>query len=180
MTVTELARQAIKTYLETGQPLPVPARLSPELSQRAGAFVSLHYPDGELRGCIGTTAPTTPDLAAEVIANAVAAATRDDRFDPVTAGELPQLELSVDVLGPAVSEPDRSKLNPKTFGLIVSTPDGRAGVLLPDLDNVTTVSEQIAVCREKGGIAPDEPVEMRKFQVTRYKEQPQPVPSQSA
>jgi MEMO1 family protein len=93
---------------------------------------------------------------------------------------LGQLKVSVDVLGPAVTEPDLTKLDPKKFGLIVSTPDGRTGVLLPGLDNVTSVAEQIAICAQKGGIAPDEPVEIRKFQVTRYEEQPQPTALETA
>lgn len=180
MNITGLARAAITQYLQTGRPLETPAGLPPELARPAGAFVSLHEAGGELRGCIGTTRPTTGSLAAEVIANAVAAATRDDRFQPVTADELEALHVSVDVLGPAISEPDTSKLDPKRFGIIVSTADGRTGVLLPDLPGVNTAAEQVAICRDKGGIGVDEPVEIRKFEVQRYEEDPRPAALETA
>jgi AmmeMemoRadiSam system protein A len=170
LAITSLARQSIEHYLQTGKLMPTPPNLPPELNSRAGVFVSLHEPNGNLRGCIGTTAPTTPSLASEIIANAISAATRDNRFDPVSATELKHLSISVDVLGPAVSEPDLSKLDPRKFGIIVSASDGRTGVLLPDLDNITTVNEQIAVCRQKGSIGPNDPIEIRKFQVSRYNE----------
>jgi MEMO1 family protein len=171
MKVTTLARQAIEQYLQTGKMLDVPADLPAGLSRRASVFVTLHQADGTLRGCIGAIVPTTPNLAAEVIANAVAAATRDPRFAPVQLAELPGLHLSVDVLTPPVVEPNPLlRLNPKQYGIIVATTDGRQGVLLPDLDNVSTVDEQIEICREKGGIGPDEPVQISKFQVERNEE----------
>ena len=171
MVITLLARESIQYYVKSGRLLPVPKALPPELAQPAAAFVTLHYPDGELRGCIGTTAPTTPSLAAEVIANAVSAAIHDPRFEPVRPAELGGLVISVDVLTPALSEPDLSQLDPRRFGIIVSTADGRTGVLLPDLEGVDTPAQQIAICREKGGIHPAEPIKIRKFEVHRY-EQP--------
>jgi AmmeMemoRadiSam system protein A len=169
-TIMSLARQAARHYLETSELLPVPKPLPKALRRPAGAFVTLHEPDGDLRGCIGTTEPTRSSLAAEIIANAAAAATADPRFDPVTPAELGRLVLSVDVLSAPVPASGRSQLDPKRYGLIVAADDGRRGVLLPNLDDVTTVEEQIAICRQKGGIGPTEPVELFKFEVARYSE----------
>jgi len=170
MTIIELARRAIEHHLQAGRDLAVPSDLPPQLEQPAAAFVSLHQPDGSLRGCIGTTEPTRPSLAAEVIANAVSAATADPRFEPLTAAELPQLHLSVDVLAAPRAVTDRAQLNPKTDGLIVSASRERRGVLLPDLDDVDTVDQQIAICRDKADIGPDEPITLQTFTVQRFKE----------
>jgi MEMO1 family protein len=168
--VTTLARQAIAHYLQTHKPLPLPNQLPPTLLGPAAAFVSLHYPNGDLRGCIGTLMPTKPTLAEEIIANAVAAATHDPRFNPVIASELPSLTLSVDVLGTPDPEPNLAGLDPRRFGIIVSASDGRQGVLLPDLEGVDTVADQIAICRQKGSIGPHEPIQIQKFTVTRHHE----------
>ncbi|MBQ7629382.1 MAG: TTE1956 family protein, partial [Selenomonadaceae bacterium] len=95
----KLARLSLEFFVKNHRPLPVPENLPEELmNRRAGAFVSLHK-DGSLRGCIGTIAPTTPNLASEIMQNAVSACSRDPRFSPVTIDELDELEYSVDVLG---------------------------------------------------------------------------------
>ncbi len=167
MTIVELARESIRHYLETGEVMQAPEDLSADLRRRAGAFVSLHE-GGELRGCIGTVAPTTGSLAGEVISNAVSAAVEDLRFEPVRLDEFDGLEISVDVLSAAVVEEDLERLDPKRYGIIVTAEDGRRGVLLPDLEGVDTAREQIRICREKGGIGPEEVVGISKFTVERY------------
>jgi AmmeMemoRadiSam system protein A len=168
--ITQLARAAIARYLTTEEILVPPKPVSKPLQRRAGAFVSLHEPDGSLRGCIGTIQPTKATLADEVTVNAIAAATSDPRFPPVTIGELAGLHLSVDVLTTPKPEPNPSKLDPKRFGIIITSPDGRQGILLPDLPGVTTADEQIEICRQKAGIGPHEPIDIQKFEVKRYEE----------
>ncbi|WP_025773476.1 AmmeMemoRadiSam system protein A [Neomoorella thermoacetica] len=160
-----LARQSLEHYLRTGKVLPVPDPLPPELAGRAGVFVSLKK-NGQLRGCIGTISPTRENLAGEIIYNALAAGLEDPRFPPVTVDELPELQYSVDVL----SEPEPATvadLDPKVYGVIVSC-GHRRGLLLPDLEGVDTVEEQVAIARQKGGIGPDEPYRLERFKVTRY------------
>jgi AMMECR1 domain-containing protein len=86
----------------------------------------------------------------------------------ITPEELSELEYSVDVLTspePVISE---EQLDPKIYGVIVES-GGRRGLLLPDLEGVDTVEQQIAICRQKAGIFPDEPVKLYRFQVKRYK-----------
>jgi AmmeMemoRadiSam system protein A len=134
---------------------------------KAGVFVSLHK-NNELRGCIGTIEPDEANIAQEIIRNAVHSATRDPRFNPVTADELPQLEYSVDILTepePVSSEKD---LDPKKYGAIVEA-GWRRGLLLPDLEGVDTVKRQLEICRMKAGIGPEEPVKLYRFEVKRYK-----------
>jgi hypothetical protein len=107
-------------------------------------------------------------VAEEIILNAISSATRDPRFLPITPDELKDLNYSVDVL--TKPEPIKSKdqLDPKRYGVIVEA-GWRKGVLLPDLEGVDTVEEQIDICRQKAGIMPDEPVKLYRFEVRRYK-----------
>ena len=135
---------------------------------RAGCFVSLKK-DGQLRGCIGTTGPTKGSLAEEICANAVAAGTRDPRFDPVRPEELPELVYDVDVLGTPEPVADARELDARRFGVIVSASGGRRGLLLPDLDGVDTVEEQVRIAARKGGIdRTRDRVSLERFEVTRH------------
>lgn len=135
-------------------------------SDRAGVFVSLKK-FGDLRGCIGTTAPTTASLADEIIQNAISAGTQDPRFNPVTADELDDLVYSVDVLGEPEPIKDRRELDPAVYGVIVRS-GGRSGLLLPALEGVETVEEQLAIACRKAGISHDENYSIQRFKVKRY------------
>lgn len=164
-----VARESLECWVRDGRAAELPADLPPELAHgRAGAFCSIKK-DGELRGCIGTTEPTRPTLAQEIAANAVSAGTRDPRFPAVVPEELPWLVYSVDVLRPPEPAASETDLNPARYGVIVSTPDGRRGLLLPDLPGVDTVEDQLAIARKKGGIGPAEPVALERFEVVRHR-----------
>jgi AmmeMemoRadiSam system protein A len=165
--LVQLARRTIEAYLKTGKIIEPPAELTPEMKEKAGVFVSLHRRHA-LRGCIGTFAPTTQNVASEIIRNAIESSTRDPRFPPMTADELADLEINVDVL--SAPEPVQSirELDAKKYGVIVKA-GGRRGLLLPDLEGVDTPEEQINICRQKGGISASEPVELFRFAVRRYK-----------
>ncbi len=161
----KLAIEAIDHYTKSGETLAASENLPPEQKTPRGVFVSIKK-SGRLRGCIGTIRPVRENLAEEIIANAVSAAARDPRFDPVADSELEQLDITVDVL--TVPEPveDVSELDPKKYGIIVSR-EYQQGVLLPDI-GVKTVAEQIEICRQKADITPGEEVEIQKFEVVRY------------
>ena len=130
--LVQLARRTIETYVREGRVLAPPPELTPEMRARAGAFVSLHR-QGNLRGCIGTIEPMQPNLAQEVILNAISAATRDPRFLPLRAEELDDLEISVDVLEPPEPIEGLEQLDAKTYGVIVQR-GVRRGLLLSDRD----------------------------------------------
>ena len=161
-----LAKDSLEKYIRTRTGLKRPEDL-PEwmIRQRAGVFVSLHE-HGDLRGCIGTILPWSDCVADEIISLAVEAGTRDPRFLPVTADELPELEYHVDVL--SVPEPaERSQLDAKRYGVIV-TNGSRRGLLLPDLEGVDTPGQQIAIALQKAGIRPNEPYRLERFTVERH------------
>jgi AmmeMemoRadiSam system protein A len=163
--IVALARQAIEAYVSSGRPISEPALADADLPERAGAFVSLHR-NGMLRGCIGTILPTRDSLAEEVAANAVEAATRDPRFPPVSADELADLDVKVDVLH-APSACTLEDLDPRSYGVIV-TSGWRRGLLLPDLEGVDDVESQVSIAMRKAGIRPGESCSFERFKVDRY------------
>jgi MEMO1 family protein len=166
--IAALAKKTVDTYISTGKKPSPPATLTPEMKERAGVFVSIHEKNGKLRGCIGTFGPTQKNVAGEIISNGISAATRDPRFDPISPEELDNLEYSVDVLTTPEPIDDIGQLNPKKYGAIVEA-GWRRGLLLPDLEGVDTAEYQVEICRQKGGISPDEPVQLYRFEVKRYK-----------
>ncbi len=162
----KLASQSVQYFLEHGTPLPLPDVLDEEWREPRGVFVSIKKGQ-QLRGCIGNLSPAHDDLASEIILNAISAATRDPRFSAVTQDELPDLIFSVDVLTPLEKVEEISKLNPKQYGLAVQHGE-KQGVLLPNLEGVDTVADQLRICLKKGRIDPDDPYEMYRFEVKRY------------
>jgi uncharacterized protein, PH0010 family len=164
--ITKLAKETVESYIREGK-TPQLEELTPEMKRQAGVFVSIHK-HGELRGCIGTFEPAKSNVAEEIIANAISSATRDPRFPPVDASELANLEYSVDILTEPEPIKDIEELDPKKYGIIVES-GFRRGLLLPDLEGVDTVEEQIAICRLKAGISYSEPVSLYRFQVRRFK-----------
>ena len=162
-----LAYQAVDYYVLHRRYLPIPEDIDEELiNGRAGTFVSIHK-EGLLRGCIGTIAPARDNIAQEIIANAVSACSRDPRFSPVSEDELKDLEISVDVLGETEDVSSPEELDVKRYGVIVSCGE-RRGLLLPDLDGIDTVEEQIDIARKKGGIGKDEDYTLQRFEVIRH------------
>jgi len=133
----------------------------------AGAFVSLHSPDGSLRGCIGTVFPQRDDLAREIVENAESAALRDPRFPPVRADELDGLEITVDVMGTPEPIESQAFLDSDRYGVIVRK-GFRSGLLLPHLEGVDTVSEQVSIALRKAGISPDEDYKLERFEARRF------------
>ena len=162
-----LARRSLEHAIKNGDTLKLPDDLPDELMKnKAGVFVSLHK-NGRLRGCIGTIAPTTANIAREIIQNAVSAGLKDSRFDPVSAEELPYLTYKVDVLAEPepISGPD--ELDVKRYGVIV-TSGYKRGLLLPNLEGIDTVEEQISIARKKAGISEGSPVKLERFEVIRH------------
>lgn len=138
-----------------------------ELKIKKACFVTLHLKNGDLRGCIGTLEPYREDLLEEIIGNAKSSAFGDPRFNRVTRRELEEIEISVDVLDIPEKIEDKEKLDPKIYGVIVEK-GRRKGVLLPDLDGIDTVDEQLSIAMEKAGIYTEDGVQIYRFRVKRY------------
>lgn len=163
----KLARETLECYVKTGRMPNMPEDLPEELiGQQAGTFVSIKK-DGALRGCIGTIQATQENIALEIMYNAISSGTRDPRFHAVQEEELPELIYNVDVLSEEKPVEDKGQLDPKRFGVIVSKGRKR-GLLLPNLEGVDTVEEQISIACQKAGIHPGESYVLSCFEVVRH------------
>ena len=193
MTLVELAKEAIETYVKEGEIVSPPEDLPREfLKRKSGTFVTIEK-NGKLRGCIGTYLPTQDNIAKEVIRNATAAATEDYRFGPIQKEELPHLSYTVYILSEPELVKDLKELEPKKYGIIVKTLPiitnlhefgheysrmdvvfnghfvAKTGLLLPDLEGVETIEQQISIACQKGGIDPlREKILIYKFKVEKY------------
>ncbi len=165
--LVRLAKETVENYVRYKKIISPPADPTSEMTEKAGVFVSIKK-KGELRGCIGTFQPTTKNVASEIIQNAISAAMQDPRFLPVKSSELDALEYSVDVLTKPEKVESRKDLDPKKYGVIVKSRD-RKGLLLPDLEGVDTVEEQVSIASMKAGIYSGEQIELYRFEVRRYK-----------
>ena len=104
----------------------------------------------------------------EVMVNAVRAATEDPRFYPVQAAELTGLTISVDVLSEPEPVEGPEQLDAKRYGAIMIA-GRRRSLLLPDLEGVDTVEQQLTILRQKGNIRETETVTLFRFTVSRYR-----------
>ena len=162
-----LAKRTIETYIKEHKKIEVLRSLPMEmLEKRSGVFVSIHKL-GQLRGCIGTFLPIQDSIAKEIIENAISVSTKDPRFSAIKEDELKDLEINVDVLTTPEKIDSKDKLDPKKYGVIVSK-DYKRGLLLPDLDGIDTVDEQIRIAKDKAGIAASEEVSLERFEVVRH------------
>lgn len=183
-----LAKSAIETYINKKRIIEVPNDLPKEMMEKkSGTFITIEK-NGNLRGCIGTYLPTKENIAEEIIHNAIAAATEDYRFGPVQEEELPSLTYSVYILEKPELVKDIKELNPQKYGIIVKTtpiayPNGtdvvfnghfvsKSALLLPDLDGIETIEQQISITCQKGGIDPSkEKIIIYKFTAEKFTEE---------
>jgi AmmeMemoRadiSam system protein A len=169
--ITALARSAVETFVLKRRVIePQSSSRTSLLGRRAACFVCVKTLGRELRGCIGTVEPEKNTLAEEVIVNAIKAATRDPRFEPLSGDELPSLRYSVDVLG-SLESTGFDDLDPEVFGVVVTDVSGsRRGLLLPAIESVKTTAQQVSVAARKAGLKPDEPLKLYRFRTQRFSE----------
>jgi len=170
----KLAKNTIETYIKTGRKIVVPKDLPEEFyGERKGIFVTIYAksnPGKQLRGCIGTFLPAKENIAREIIDNAISAAVDDYRFNPITKDELDNLEYEISLLDPPEQIESIKNLDPKKYGVIVKSMDGKTGLLLPDIEGVETSEHQILISCQKAGIDLErEKIELYRFTVEKYK-----------
>lgn len=166
--LVNLAKNTIENYILNEKIIDIPKDISKKyIENKAGVFVSIHK-FGELRGCIGTFLPVTNSIAEEIIRNAISASTDDPRFDKITSDELKYLEINVDILSEPKEIKSIEELNPKKYGIIVYSGYKR-GLLLPDLEGIDTIEQQIDIAKKKGNIEENEEINIEKFEVIRHK-----------
>jgi len=167
--LVRLARRAVERYLTEFVRIEPPPGYPPKLAERAGVFVTIEkiardvtgVPRRMLRGCIGFPEPTLPLVEATIEA-AIAAATEDPRFEPMTPGELESAVFEVSVLSPLqqvrYSSPEEllERIKVGRDGIVVEKGALR-GLLLPQVpvEYEWTVEEYLENACIKAGLPPD-------------------------
>jgi MEMO1 family protein len=168
-----LARAAIAQALGAGKPAQNPA-VPAWMQTPCPVFVTLKE-HGDLRGCIGMTEAVLP-LGEAVKQMARSAAFEDPRFAPVTAGELPKLDIEISVLSPLrrIQTPADIKLG--VHGVVVRR-EGRSGLFLPQVATETGWSRDVfldELCSQKAGLPAgawrDKETELYVFTVQAFSE----------
>ncbi len=147
-----VARSAIETAV-CRRSEPPPEEFPPSLLQHGGAFVTLHL-GTELRGCIGyiESVNSLVDTVCEVAAKA---ALEDYRFEPVMAGEIPDLTIEISVLSPLSLMRDPDEIVIGTHGLLLEHRHAR-GLLLPQVATEHGWDREMFLMQtaRKAGLAP--------------------------
>lgn len=156
---------------------PQPVAEQPAWRQPGASFVTLTQ-GGELRGCIGSLEAWRP-LAEDVAANARAAAFRDPRFEPLTAGELAHTRIEVSLLAPAEPLPCRdeaeamARLRPHIDGVILSAGRHRATFLPQVWEQLPAPAAFLAQLKRKAGLAADywgSDLRLERYTVKKWQE----------
>jgi AmmeMemoRadiSam system protein A len=175
-TLLALARNAIAARF--GQPATMVPEL-PELHEKGATFVTLTQ-RGQLRGCIGSLEAWRP-LIQDVQQNALAAAFRDPRFDPLGADELPLTRVEVSLLTPPEPMPFASEadalahLRPNVDGVILTAGHHRATFLPQVWEQLPEPAVFMAHLKHKAGLPATywgTDVRLACYQVQKWKEKP--------
>ncbi|MFZ7121347.1 MAG: AmmeMemoRadiSam system protein A [Eubacteriaceae bacterium] len=170
----KLARKSIETYVKTFKKLNF-EKVKDEFSddfieetkdEKSGVFVSIHI-QGNLRGCIGTIYPSQDSLIEEIIYNSINACSNDPRFNAVEEWELLQIDIKVDVLGEPEFIQSIEQLDIVKYGVIVEK-GSKSGLLLPNLEGINSVDEQIEIAMNKANINNKEGMKLYRFEVIRH------------
>ncbi len=152
----KIAEDTVQSFVTNGT-VPQFNITDERLNQQQGVFVTL-YKNGLLRGCIGQIEPSDKPLYEVVRDMAVAAASQDQRFSPVTKDELPGLRFEVSVLSVPERIDDWRKIQLGRDGVIIRK-GFHSGVFLPQVATETgwSLEEFLAqLCWQKAGLAPDD------------------------
>ncbi|MFN8578204.1 MAG: AmmeMemoRadiSam system protein A [Candidatus Sericytochromatia bacterium] len=168
-TLPSLARYTVEEYINTGAIINFDnIDFEDYKNKQAGVFVTLKI-EGHLRGCIGTISPTQKNIIIETVMNAISASTRDPRFRPVDKIELKDISYSVSLLMPPEVIDSKEMLDPNRYGVIVTSGHKR-GLLLPRLESINTIDEQLYHAMMKAGIRQHEPISLSRFESIEFHE----------
>lgn len=160
--IIKLAREAIENEIKG-----IESKKKRTFRRNHNACFVTIYSYHQLRGCIGTYLPQYNSLEEEIIENAKAAAVKDPRFPKITKEELDTLEIHVDILKKPQLAKSIYEFDPKKYGILVLTNE-KSGLLLPNIEGIDDVEEQLKIALKKGNIDEKEPYLMYKFEVERH------------
>ncbi len=167
----DLARQTIGRVLKGRAPPPPLERVTdPALHEPGASFVTL-YLENALRGCVGSLEALQP-LARDVAANALAAAFRDPRFDPLEQTDFARTRIHLSVLDepePVAFRDEEEllgKLRPLRDGLVLTAGERRATFLPAVWEQLPDPREFLERLRHKAGLPEDFP--LTRARIERY------------
>lgn len=158
--------------------LGLPTSAEPGHAALAGpgaTFVTLRH-RGELRGCVGTASPHRP-VAEDVRSNALAAAFRDPRFQPLQVDEFGEVEVEVSLLGPSLPLAARSEalataaLRPGVDGVNLEWRGQRATFLPQVWEQLPQPGDFLAALKRKAGLPADfwaKNLRLSRFSVRKF------------
>ncbi len=131
---TQLARRAIIEYAQTSTAVNIDAAniASDYLQKKAGVYVTLFKPNGEIRAIMGSPRPVKSNLIEEIIFTAITAAFFDKQFKPLRKNEIDELKIRIDIITssfPYSQLQDKSQTN--KYGVLIESLDGKTAILLP-------------------------------------------------
>lgn len=166
----QMARLIVEKYVGEGKIVQLKGELTGTLGEKAGVYVSIYkltQNGKELRGESCKILPTPPIIANEIISNAIAA-THNKNFEKIRPDELKDLIYSVDIIHTPQKVVKFEELDPKKYGIIVSSGLLKKAVILPNIEGINTVEEQLAAAKQKAEIAPEAKVNVERFTSKRY------------
>ena len=166
----KLAKKAVETFVLKGRTITtdeIKDEIDADmLENKRGVFVTIKI--GKLtRGCMGTFTSTTPNVAEEIIFNAVQACTNDPRFIPIELEELDSLSYNVDILGDFEHITNLNQINPRKHGMFVSYGQ-KTGIILPNIEDVNTSEQQLKIVLERSGISSSDKYNMYRFKTGHH------------
>jgi AmmeMemoRadiSam system protein A len=166
----QIAMDSIESYIKQKETQINYSNLPNDLEKSRACFVTIRNFDGELRGCMGTISPVEKNLLEEIKRNAIAACSRDYRFNLVNIDELEEITVEVSVLTEPIIINNIDELDQKKYGVIVSDGKFRKGVLLPDIPAIKSVEEQLDIAMKKGGMEgmSYSEIDIYKFETLKY------------
>ncbi|MGM0407666.1 MAG: AMMECR1 domain-containing protein [Bacteroidota bacterium] len=170
-TYAKIAFETILFYVSTGQIRKTDEnKVSPDLKLNRACVVSVYDTENNLMGCVGDLFPKNKILYDEIVENAVAAASLDSRFKPITSNDLNNIKVIVDVLSIPQKVENFNELKPEKHGLFVKDQSGKSGFVMPGTKGVKTVAQLIDATKEVAGLQDndDENLEFMYFKSTRY------------
>lgn len=151
----KIASRAVENFIKRGEISEFEIS-DPSFKQQRGSFVSI-YNNGKLRGCIGQIVSSGQPLWQTVGNMAIAAATTDNRFEPIKPEELPDLNYEISVLSSPRKINDWRQVELGKHGVIIEL-NGRCGVFLPQVaEKIGWDKEEFLrrLCQEKAGLPPE-------------------------
>jgi len=162
-----LAREAIISYLKHESEPQICGDMPVDLlTRKAGVFVTLRKEE-KICGCMGSLLPLRKTLGSEIIKNAIAAASKDPRFEALRLEDMPYVEVAVDICSKPIPILSINDLDPAIYGVMVEC-DNKRGVLLPNLPGINTPEDQIHIAKVKADIDLKDDVQLFRFTVVHH------------